>query len=88
MFHASSRATYGSPRIHKDLKAAGYQVGRKRVARLMRKAGLKGKAKRKYATTTNVKHSHPKAENLVQQNFAAADPGTLLDIEYHLRCYR
>ena len=33
-FHCGSRCTYGSPRIHKDLKAAGHQVGRKRVARL------------------------------------------------------
>ncbi len=38
MFHCGSRCTYGSPRIHKDLRAAGHQVGRKRVARLMRAA--------------------------------------------------
>ena len=36
VFHCGSRCTYGSPRIHQDLKAAGYSVGRKRVARLMR----------------------------------------------------
>lgn len=50
MFHCGSRFTYGSPRIHRDLRAAGHRVGRKRVARLMRAAGLRGKAKRKLAT--------------------------------------
>jgi len=86
MFQCGSRCTYGSPRIHRDLKAAGYRVGRKRVARLMRAAGIKGKAKRKFKTTTNAKHSRPKAENLVKQNFAVAEPDTLCasDITYIL----
>jgi len=53
MFHCGSRFTYGSRRIHRDLKAAGHKVGRKRVARLMRNAGLRGKTKRKFKTTTN-----------------------------------
>lgn len=84
MFHCGSRFTYGSPRIHKDLKAAGYKLGRKRVARLMRAAGLKGKRKRKYRTTTNSKYSRPKADNLVKQKFDAVAPDTLWasDITY------
>lgn len=84
MFHCGSRCTYGSPRIHRDLKSAGHQVGRKRVARLMRAAGLRGKTKRKYKTTTDSKHQRPKAENLVQQNFDVATPNTLWasDITY------
>ena len=84
MFHCGSRYTYGSPRIHKDLKAAGHKVGRKRVARLMRKAGLRGKTKLKFKTTTNSQHSRPKAENLVEQNFDVATPNTLWasDITY------
>ncbi len=84
MFHCGSRCTYGSPRIHRDLKAAGHQLGRKRVARLMREAGIRGKTKRKYKTTTISKHQRPKAENLVRQNFDAADPNTLWasDITY------
>ena len=84
MFHCGSRCTYGSPRIHRDLQAAGHQVSRKRVARLMREAGIRGKAKRKYKTTTNSKHQRPKAENLVKQNFDAADPNALWasDITY------
>lgn len=40
--HRDSRGTYGAPRIHARLQAEGMQVGNKRVARLMRKAGLEG----------------------------------------------
>ena len=85
MFHCGSRCTYGSPRIHRDLKAAGHQVGRKRVARLMREGGGSGvKRNGKYKTTTISKHQRPKAENLVKQNFDAADPNALWasDITY------
>ena len=57
---------------------------RKRVARLMRSAGIRGKTKRKFKTTTTSKHQRPKADNLVKQNFAAVDPNTLWasDISY------
>jgi transposase InsO family protein len=50
----------------------------------MRAAGIRGKAKRKFKTTTNAKHSRPKAENLVKQNFDVAKPDTLWasDITY------
>lgn len=84
MFHCGSRCTYGAPRIHKDLQAAGYRVGRKRVARLMRKAGLRGKTKRKFKVTTNSKHLRPRAENLVKQDFDVTEPNALWasDITY------
>ena len=84
MFHCGSRYTYGSPRIHKDLKAAGHKVGRKRVARLMRSAGIRGKTKRKFKNTTTSQHSRPKAANLVEQNFDVATPNILWasDITY------
>ena len=84
MFHCGSRCTYGSPRIHRDLQAAGHKVGRKRVAHLMRAAGIRGKTKRKFKTTTNAKHNRPKAENLIKQNFDVADANRLWasDITY------
>lgn len=41
--HHRSRATYGVPRVHAELRAIGIRCGRKRVARLMRKEGLKGR---------------------------------------------
>ncbi len=76
-FHCGSRFTYGSPRIHQDLRVAGYKVGRKRVLRLMRDAGLRGKTKRKFKATTTSQHQRPKAENLVQQNFEVAAANAL-----------
>lgn len=51
-FHGTSRRTYGAPRIHDDLAAAGVRVGRKRVARLMRAAGLQGVHRLSWRHTT------------------------------------
>ena len=45
---ARSRATYGSPRIHRALAAAGVRVSRRRVARLMREAGLRARVAKLY----------------------------------------
>jgi transposase InsO family protein len=50
--HEKSHGTYGAPRVHAELEAEGIQVGRKRVARLMRAAGLAGVSRRKWITTT------------------------------------
>ena len=50
--HRVSQGTYGAPRIHAELVAQGYAVGRKRVARLMRHAGLRGISRRKGTRTT------------------------------------
>lgn len=47
-FHEASRRTYGAPRIHLDLTEAGIHVGRKRVAQLMRAAGLGGVRRREW----------------------------------------
>ena len=83
-FFQKSRQVYGSPRIHKDLKEAGYQVGENRVARLMKEAGIKAKSKRKYKLTTNSKHKRPKAANLIKQNFKTKESNKLwaADISY------
>lgn len=50
--HAASRGTYGAPRIRRELAHQGIHVGRKRVARLMRIAGLAGRCRRRFVTTT------------------------------------
>lgn len=68
-FHKASRGTYGSPRIHGDLKDAGEAVGRKRVARIMRQEGLSGQAPRRFRRTTDSKHNLPVAENIVERDF-------------------
>lgn len=68
--HAASDATYGSPRVHQDLKAAGLRVGRKRVARLMRAQGLVGqRTKRGRVRTTDSSHAHPIAPHRLQRRF-------------------
>ena len=50
--HTDSRGTYGAPRIRAELAARGRYVGRTRVTRLMRRAGLRGVSRRKWVTTT------------------------------------
>ena len=62
--HARSRGTYGSPRVTLDLRDQGERVGRHRVARLMRTAGLWGRQKRRYrVVTTDSRHDEPIAPN-------------------------
>ncbi|NJK44201.1 MAG: IS3 family transposase, partial [Pleurocapsa sp. SU_196_0] len=57
--HTRSRGRYGMPRVHAELRAEGVRVSRKRVARLMRVAGLQGRGKRKYRVTTKARETHP-----------------------------
>src|SRR4051794_21705068 len=45
--HAVSRGTYGAPRVHAELRAEGRAVGKKRIARLMRTAGIVGGSRRR-----------------------------------------
>jgi putative transposase len=83
-FHRQSRGTYGAPRIHRDLRAAGVHVGRKRVARLLKQAGLRGVSRRKWpVTTVRAEHARP-APDLVQRAFTATGPNQLwvADITY------
>ena len=81
--HAASRGTYGVPRIHAELAAKGICIGRKRVARLMARAGLAGVSRRKFVVTT-VKSDSRQAPDLVERNFRAAAPDRLwvADITY------
>jgi len=76
--HASSRQTYGAPRIHADLWAQGERHGRKRIARLMRDAGLVGACHRqgKPATTQRDKEARP-VPDLVDRHFKASGPNQL-----------
>ncbi len=82
--HARSRRTYGSPRIHAELRAGGVRCARKRVARLMRTAGLVGCHRRRRARTTVVEPTHTPAPNLVARDFRATAPDRLWvgDITY------
>lgn len=68
--HERSRGTYGAPRIHAELHAAYHSVFRKRVARLMRAAGLAGRAPRQYRRTT-IADPNVQLDDLVRRDFAA-----------------
>jgi putative transposase len=76
MAHAGSNGIYGVPRIHAELAADGIRVGRKRVARLMRKAGLAGVSRRKFISTTT-RDGARQAPDLVDRNFTADRPDQL-----------
>jgi putative transposase len=82
--HQWSRGTYGAPRIQAELAAAGVRVSRKRIARLMRAAGLQGVSRRREVTTTVRDPEHGAAPDLVQRNFTATGPNQLwvADITY------
>jgi putative transposase len=82
--HRDSRQTYGVPRVHAELAAQGVHVGRKRVARLMRQAGLRGVSRRKHVPTTVRDETARPAPDLVDRQFAVAGPNQLwvADITY------
>jgi len=82
---AASRRTYGSPRVHAELRARGVRVGRKRVERLMRAAGLAVPTpRRRVPRTTDSRHGRPVAPNLLGRRFAADRPDAvwLADLSY------
>ena len=71
-----SHGRYGAPRVHRELRAAGVRVAKKRVARLMREDGLMARRARRRVQTTDSAHAHPVAPNVVARGFAVADqPG-------------
>ena len=82
--HVVSRGTYGVPRVHAELRAEGCAVGKKRIARLMRTAGIVGVSRRRgMITTRRDRHARP-APDLVDRKFAADRPNQLWvgDITY------
>lgn len=81
---AGSRRTYGAPRVHADLVAAGVHVGRKRIARLMRQQGLIGVSRRGKRKTTIRDHAAAPAPDRVERQFTADGPNRLwvADITY------
>jgi putative transposase len=75
--HAESKGTYGWPRIHAELRHRGVRTSRKRVARLMRQAGLSGMVRRRKGRTTVSVPGIATAPDLVRRDFAPSEPNRL-----------
>lgn len=84
VIHAQVKARYGSPRIHAELRARGQRCCVNTVARLMRKAGIAAKTKRKFRHTTDSNHDRPVAPNILQRQFDSERPNEswVSDITY------
>ena len=80
----AGRGTYGSPRVQSELVDQGFEIGRHRVARLMREMGLQGLSPRKFRVTTDSNHDDPIAPNVLARNFEAskANEKWVTDITY------
>ncbi len=77
--HTTSKGTYGSPRVHRELRNQGVHVGKKRVARLMAAAGLEGRCKKRWRKTTIPDPEAERARDLIQRHFG---PCTEIDRRY------
>jgi putative transposase len=83
--HKDNRKVYGSPRVHAELVLGdGEQIGRKRVERLMRAAGISGLVRRRRGRTTISVPGVRVCEDLVDRDFAAEAPNRIwvADITY------
>jgi putative transposase len=82
--HDASRGTYGVPRIHAELQEEGVQVGRKRIARLMKANDIQGVSRRKGYKTTRKGRDRHGIPDLVERDFTATAPDQLwvADITY------
>ncbi|GAA4459065.1 hypothetical protein GCM10023189_32240 [Nibrella saemangeumensis] len=83
--HTKSKSRYGSPRIADELREQGVKASRNRIARLMRKVGIRSIMYKKYRVqTTESNHDYPIAKNLLNREFTADKPGQkwVSDITY------
>ena len=82
--HTESDGTYGSPRIHAELREQGLSTSRKRVARLMREQGIQAVPTKRFRTTTDSDHAFVVAPNLLERDFVAERPNDVWvsDITY------
>jgi len=72
--HAASRRIYGAPRIHHELRAQGLRVGRHRIARLMRHAGIIACTERRFRWTATARAALPAPPDQLRRDFTATAP--------------
>jgi transposase InsO family protein len=77
--HEESKGTYGSPRVHKELLHRHVAVGKRKVTRLMRQAGLESRCKKRWRKTTVADPGAEAARDLIQRHF---EPGPEIDRRY------
>jgi transposase InsO family protein len=83
--HEEARSVYGSPRVHRELKARGVACCENTVAKLMRRHGIRSKAGRRFVPrTTDSRHDRPAADNILAREFYPDRPDTVwaADITY------
>ena len=82
--HLVGRRTYGSPRVHGELKKQGFAISRKRIIRLMQEQGLVGQPAPRFVSTTDSEHQLPVAPNVLARDFTANEPNKVWvgDITY------
>ena len=67
--YQKSCGRYGSPRVHQELRVQGVRCSQKRVARLMQEQGLVARKRRRFVGTTDSRHAHPVAENVLARQY-------------------
>ncbi len=72
--HLTSRRTYGSPRVHRDLIEQKVRVSRKRVIRLMQEEHLVARRRRRYRSTSIAANEQPVPANILDRQFTADAP--------------
>ena len=79
-----TRQSCGPERLQKDLSEHGVKAGVCRIKRIRKKLGIRCKQKKKFKATTDAKHAHPVADNLLNQQFETTAPGKIwtTDITY------
>jgi transposase InsO family protein len=82
--YEQSRGTYGSPRVHEQLKRQGVRVSKRRIERTMRGLGLVARRRRRFTSTTRADISHRPASNVLNREFSASRPNErwVTDITY------
>jgi putative transposase len=69
--HQESKGRYGAPRVHAELRRRGRRHSRKRVARLMRTAGIRGRAARRWKKTTIADPAAAARADKIRRDFTA-----------------